>query len=68
MFIIGCGQLSTDASVTATVVSTTFNSRANFTCSDGYENLTGDEYAICEADKSWSETQKPLCCEKGKFP
>ena len=53
VFMIDCGQPTTDASVTALVDSATFNSRANFTCSNGYENLTGDEFATCQANKSW---------------
>ena len=68
LYIIDCGQPSTDASVTATVDSTTFNSRANFTCSEGYENLTGDAFATCQANKSWSEATKPMCTVIGKFP
>jgi CUB/sushi domain-containing protein len=44
------------------VINTNYQSRANFTCQDGY-NLIGSSSSVCSANGQWSN-QLPLCTSK----
>ena len=44
------------------VISTTYKSRVNFTCKNGYE-LVGSSSAVCLANGTWS-AEMPLCISK----
>ena len=37
----------------------TYSSKADYTCNDGFD-LVGDNYRICQADRSWSGNA-PFC-------
>ena len=37
----------------------TYSSKADYTCNDGFD-LVGDNYRICQADRSWSGSA-PFC-------
>ena len=47
------------------VMNTTYQSRVNFTCDDGYD-LVGVSYAVCLANGTWSD-EIPRCISKDEL-
>jgi CUB/sushi domain-containing protein len=57
--IVNCGGIPPLINGKVHVINTTYGSRVNFTCQDGY-NLTGASSAVCLANNTWSN-QMPRC-------
>ena len=57
---IDCGTIEAPENGTVSVSSTTYNSRANYSCNEGYI-LIGDESVTCLASGMWSNGTTTEC-------
>jgi hypothetical protein len=66
--VVDCGDFNSLVNGRVSVINTTYQSRVNFTCQDGY-NLIGSSSSVCSANGQWSN-QLPLCTivDCGEFP
>ena len=59
---VDCGDLPPLLNGVVHVINTTYQSRVNFTCENGYD-LVGTLFAVCLANGTWSE-EMPQCISK----
>ena len=63
--VVDCDELPVLLNGKVHVINTTYQSRVNFTCQDGYY-LDGASSAVCLANGSWSN-QFPRCISKDEL-
>ena len=63
--VVDCGTLMASPPLQVTLINTTFNSTATYSCQVGY-NLVGNSERICQANRSYSGVE-PSCMSELSF-
>ena len=63
---IDCGTIEAPENGAVSVISTTYNSRANYSCNEGYI-LIGNESVTCLASGMWSNSTSTECVREYYF-
>ena len=62
-FLADCGNLTDPNNGVVTIIKTTYNEIASYSCYSGYI-LVGVSQRVCRHDKTWSDSA-PVCVVKG---